>query len=299
MDSLPSLEKIAENPALLEKPLTSALDTGMAVITTYGLKVIGAVIILIVGWMVSGMVQDAIVRAGRRATKIDITIFTFVASIARYAILVFTVVAMLSSFGVETTSFVAVLGAVGLAIGLALQGALGHVAAGLMLVLFRPFRVGDTVETAGVAGVVTEISLFTTEISTADNIKVIVPNSAIWSGIIKNFSGHATRRISIEVGVAYTANVGDAMDAVHEIIAADARILQEPPPVVAVARLTDAAVTLLVEIWVPNDQFLAVRFDLNRRIKDAFDSNGIAMPANARQVFVTPKTTDVPTPNPK
>lgn len=286
MDNLPSLEKIAQNPAVLEKHLGQAVETGMAIITTYGLKMIGAVVILIVGWTVSGIVRDAVVNAGKRAPKVDVTIFTFVGSVAKYAILVFTIVAMLSSFGVETTSFVAVLGAVGLAIGLALQGALGHVASGLMLIIFRPFRVGDNVETAGVAGIVTEISLFTTEIFTADNIKVIVPNSAIWAGVIKNLSGHEKRKISFEVGIAYSAAIEDAMGIVREIIAATKGIETEPPPLIAVSRLTDTAVMLLVEVWVPNAQLASVRFDLNKRIKEVFEQKGISLPAAARQIYV-------------
>jgi len=213
-------------------------------------------------------------------------VFTFGASVARYAVLMFTVVAMLSSVGVETTSFVAVLGAMGLAIGLALQGALGHVAAGLMLILFRPFRVGDTIEAAGVAGIVAEVSLFTTEIYTADNIKVVIANNLIWSGVIKNLSGHELRKLVIELGVSYAANVEEAMAVIKDLIAADARIRKDPAPLVAVARLADAAVILLLEVWVANADLNAVKFDLNQRIKLAFEQKGIPGPAAQRQIYV-------------
>jgi len=280
------LEQIVENPAVIEKHLTSAVETAMAVITTYGLKMIGAVFILIIGWTISGMVQNAILRAGKRTHRLDITVFTFGASVARYAVLMFTVVAMLSSVGVETTSFVAVLGAMGLAIGLALQGALGHVAAGLMLILFRPFRVGDTIEAAGVAGIVAEVSLFTTEIYTADNIKVVIANNLIWSGVIKNLSGHELRKLVIELGVSYAANVEEAMAVIKDLIAADARIRKDPAPLVAVARLADAAVILLLEVWVANADLNAVKFDLNQRIKLAFEQKGIPGPAAQRQIYV-------------
>lgn len=286
MSDLPSLEKIAQNPAVLEKHLGQAIDTGMAVITTYGLKMIGAVLILIIGWMLAGMVHRAIVNAGKRTHRIDLTIFTFIASVAKYAVLIFTGVAVLSSFGVETTSFVAVLGAVGLAIGLALQGALGHVAAGLMLIIFRPFRVGDAIEAAGVAGNVVEISLLTTEIFTPDNVKIIIPNSAIWSGVIKNLSDHARRKITFEVGISYSANIDDAFAVVREIIAANTHIAAEPAPLIAVSRLTDAAVMLLVEVWVPNAQLGPVRFNLNKRIKESFEQKGIGLPGTARQIYV-------------
>jgi small conductance mechanosensitive channel len=262
------------------------VETGMAIITSYGLKMVGAVIILIVGWTVSGIVHNAIVKAGNRTHRFDTTVFTFLASVAKYAVLVFTAVAMLSSFGVETTSFVAVLGAMGLAVGLALQGALSHVASGLMLILFRPFRVGDVIEAAGVTGNVVEISLFTTEIFTADNIKVVIPNSLIWAGVIKNLSDHAKRKISFEVGIAYSANIDDAINTVREIIGADKRVATDPAPMVVVARLTDTAVMMLVEAWVPNAQLGPVRFELNKRIKEAFEQKGISLPAAARQIYV-------------
>lgn len=281
------IERIVLNPSLLEGQVDAAVKIVMAVITTYGLKMIGAVIILIVGWTISGMARSAILKAGKRSPRVDVTLFTFMASLAKYAVLVFTLVAMLSSFGVETTSFVAVLGAMGLAVGLALQGALGHVASGIMLILFRPFRVGDSVETAGVAGIVTEISLFTTEINTADNIKIVIPNSAIWSGVIKNLSGHTTRRFAIEVGIAYTADIEAAMEVIDGIISDDPRVLKAPPPVVGVARLAETAVMLAVEVWVQNEHLVNARYDLNKRIKEAFERKGITGPAASRQIYVT------------
>lgn len=280
------IERIVLNPALLEGQVDAAVKVVMAVITTYGLKMIGAVIILVVGWTISGMVRNAILKAGRRSPRVDVTLFTFMASLAKYAVMVFTLVAMLSSFGVETTSFVAVLGAMGLAIGLALQGALGHVASGIMLILFRPFRVGDSVETAGVAGVVTEISLFTTEIDTADNIKIVIPNSAIWSGVIRNLSGHATRRFAVEVGIAYTADIEAAMEVIDGVISDDPRVLKAPPPVGGVARLAETAVMLTVEVWVQTEHLVNARYDLNKRIKEAFERKGIAGPLASRQIYV-------------
>jgi small conductance mechanosensitive channel len=282
MENLSDLEKLAQNPAALEKHLTQALDTAMAVITTYGLKMIGAIVILVIGLMIAGMVRKAILRAGQRTRRIDVTIFTFMASLAKYAVLVFTIIAMLSSFGVETTSFVAVLGAMGLAIGLALQGTLSHVASGLMLILFRPFRLGDAIEAAGVAGSVVEISLFTTEIYTADNVKIIIPNSAIWAGVIKNLSEHERRKVIIEIGVSYAADIEEVIAMVREVVESDARVRKDPPPTVAVSRFTDAAVMLLVEAWVANADLLPVRFDLNRKIKETFARNDVSLPAPAR-----------------
>lgn len=298
--NLADLEKLAQNPAALEKHLTQAVDTAMAVITTYGLKMIGAILILVIGMMIAGMVQKAIIQAGQRTHRIDVTIFTFMASVAKYAVMAFTIIAMLSSFGVETTSFVAVLGAMGLAIGLALQGTLSHVASGLMLILFRPFRLGDTIEAAGVAGNVVEISLFTTEIYTADNIKVIIPNSAIWAGVIKNLSEHERRKVVIEIGVSYAADVEKVIAMVHDVVASEARVRKDPPPTVAVSRFTDAAVMILVEAWVANADLGPVRFDLNRKIKDAFARNDVSLPAPARvSQFMTATQPGPNTPPPK
>jgi small conductance mechanosensitive channel len=287
LENLPSsIEKIAQNPGPLEKHIGQAVETTMAIIATYGLKTVGAIIILVVGWWVSGFVHKAIMKAGRRTQKVDLTLFMFLASLAKYAVLMFTMVATLSSFGVETTSFVAVLGATGLAIGLALQGTLGHVASGLMIVLFRPFRVGDEIEAAGVAGIVTEISLFVTEILRGDNVVIIVPNSAIWSTNIRNFTTNETRKISIEVAIAYSATIGDAVAVLHEVLSAEPRVLAEPKAAVAVTRLADNAVILLVEAWVNGKDLPDVRYDLNRRIKEAFDAKGIQGPATARQIYV-------------
>jgi small conductance mechanosensitive channel len=296
MENLSDLEKLAQNPAQLEKHLTQAVDTAMAVITTYGLKMIGAIVILVIGWTISGMVHKAIIKAGQRTHRIDVTIFTFMASLAKYAVLVFTVVAMLSSFGVETTSFVAVLGAMGLAIGLALQGTLSHVAAGLMLIIFRPFRLGDAIEAAGVAGNVVEISLFTTEIYTADNVKIIIPNSAIWAGVIKNLSEHERRKIVIEVGVSYAADVDAVLAMVREVVESDERVRKDPAPIVVVSRFTDAAVMVMVEAWVANADLAPVRFDLNRKIKDIFARNDVSLPAPARVSQFAPLPQSAPPP---
>ncbi len=288
LQDIVAIEKLAHNPTALERHVSQAVETGMAVITTYGLKMIGAIIILVIGWTVAGFVRSAVIKAGKRSAHVDETVFTFLASLAKYAVLIFTLVAMLASFGVETTSFVAVLGAAGIAIGLALQGTLSHVASGFMLIMFRPFRLGDEVEAAGITGIVTDISLFTTEFLRADNVVIVVPNSAIWSGNIKNFTSHAERKLSVEVAVAYSAKLDDAIGALRELIAADARIHQTPAPLVAVSRLADTGVVLLVEVWVTGKDLAAVRYDLNKRIKMAFDTKGIAMPT--KQVYLTAGT---------
>ncbi|MDX2143754.1 MAG: mechanosensitive ion channel [Rhodospirillaceae bacterium] len=273
------MDQISSTQAQLEKQLSQAVETGMAVVTTYGLQVLGAIAILVIGWIAAGFVQRGILRGFARFRGVDQTIVTFAASTAKYAVLTFTLVAVLSSVGVQTTSFVAVIGALGLAIGLALQGTLNHVASGMLLVLLRPFRVGDSVETAGVAGVVKAITLFTTEIASADNIKIVVPNGAILGGVIKNVTGHATRRIDVEVPVAHTSNIGKALELAKAVVAKDLRILPDPPPAIGIARLGDAAAMLSVQVWVKTEDLLGVKGELILGLKHSFDREGIAFPA--------------------
>jgi small conductance mechanosensitive channel len=274
MESLLKLDQTA-----LEKQLARLIETGMTVTAEYGLKIIGAVIILILGWVAAGFVARAITKAFSRFSRIDATITTFTASTAKYAVLTFTVIAVLSSVGVQTTSFVAVLGALGLAIGLALQGTLNHVASGLLLVIFRPFKVGDAIEAANVAGVVKAITLFTTELATADNVRIVVPNGAVWGGVIRNLSAHPERRVDIEIGIAHQNNVEAAMNLIRTLIGEERRALKQPAPAVAIAKLTDSAVVIAVQVWAATADAPDVRANLNRAIKDAFATHGITFPA--------------------
>ncbi len=271
------LEKLVQNPAKLERHISSALDTALTVGTAYGLKVIGAIVILIVGWMVAGALQNAILRAGKRSARVDITIFTFLASLARYATIAFTLIAVLSSFGVETTSFVAVLGATGLAIGLALQGTLSHVASGVMLIIFRPFRIGDVIEAAGISGTVRAITLFVTEIDTADNVHILVPNGLIWSKDIKNFSANDHRRIELKFLISYADSVDAAIGLIKKVLENDVRIQKQPAPVIGVQAMTVDGVILVAGFWVASGDFGQVPLDVNREVKSAFDQAKITM----------------------
>lgn len=272
MDELAKL-----NAAQLERHLSNTIDTLLAVVTTYGLKVIGAIITLIIGWTIANIVHKAIQRAGFRSKRIDQTITTFAASGAKYLIVAFTLISVLGSFGIQTTSFVAVLGAAGLAIGLALQGTLSHVASGLLLVFFRPFRVGDAIEAGGVNGTVRSITLFVTEIDTADNVHVVVPNGLIWSGTMKNFTRNATRRLELKFLLSYVDDATLALKIVHEIVARDDRVLESPPPQIGLGSFADVGITIIAQVWVTPANVQAVQFDLNRAVKDAFDKKGITM----------------------
>ncbi|MBL8643580.1 MAG: mechanosensitive ion channel [Rhodospirillaceae bacterium] len=272
------MDALTLDQAKLERQVSQALETLISVVTTYGLKVLGALVILIVGWILAGFVSRAMTRTLGRVKGIDLTVISFTASLAKYAVLVFTIIAVLASVGVQTASFVAVLGAMGLAIGLALQGTLSHLASGLMLVMFRPFKVGDTVETAGVAGTVRSITIFTTELATADNIKVVIPNGAVWGSTIRNFSAFGERRADIEIAIAHSNDLQKALSLAQAAVAAEARVTPLPAPSISVARLTETAVILSVQAWTKTTLVADVRAALNRAIKDAFTANGIAFP---------------------
>ncbi len=272
------MEEITKlNPDQIERHLLNTVDTMLAVITTYGLRVIGAFITLFLGWAIANAVYRAIQRAGGRSKRIDQTITIFAASGAKYLIVAFTLISVLGSFGIQTTSFVAVLGAAGLAIGLALQGTLSHVASGLLLVFFRPFRVGDAIEAGGVNGTVRSITLFLTEIDTADNVHVVVPNGLIWSGTMKNFSRNATRRVELKFLLSYVDDATLALKIVHELVARDERVLESPPPQIGLASFADVGITIVARVWTAPANVQAVQFDMNRAVKEAFDKKGIMM----------------------
>lgn len=249
-----------------------------ALLTAYGLKLVGGIVILIVGWTLSSWGGRAISRISRRTTRIDPTIVTFLSSAVRYGIVGFTILALLAQFGVETTSIIAVLGAVSIAVGLALQGTLSHFASGVMLLLFRPFKVGDDIEVAGQGGTVKAITLFTTELSMADNVLLILPNGAVWGSVIKNFSAHRTRRVDLTLGIGYDNDIDRVMELVRQTIAADPRPLAAPAPQVVTGALTEMAVQVIVRVWVNTSDYWAFRFDLIRALKQRFDAEGVAIP---------------------
>ena len=193
----------------------------MALVTTYGLRVLGAIVILLIGWMISRVLYNGIRRLCERSTRLDRTVTLFLANGARYLILVFTFSAVLSTFGIATTSFVAVLGALGIAVGLALQGTLSNLAAGIMLVLFRPFHIGDRIETGGVIGTTREINLFYSELDTDDNVRVIIPNGKLWGEIVKIPSRNDTERVEVKFTRPLTDDVETAIDRLRELVQHD------------------------------------------------------------------------------
>jgi small conductance mechanosensitive channel len=255
------------------------------VVAKYGLQVIGALLILIFGRIAAGIARKGTKKAMDKAGT-DPTITGFVKQFAYIIVMVVAVLASLSKFGIQTTSFVAVLGAAGFAVGFALQGSLSHFAAGVMLLVFRPIRVGDFVEAGGVSGTVKEIKLFTTTMATPDNVHVVVPNSKIFNDTIKNYSVNESRRVDLTIGIGYGDSIDRAMEVLMEVMRADDRIIKEPSPQIVVVDLGDSSVNLLVRCWTKRADFWTVKCDLTKNIKENFDIQGIEIPFPQRVVNV-------------
>lgn len=265
-----------------EQIVTQTLE----LVTEYGLGVVGAVVILIVGMMIANAARRGVLRAVSKVEKIDQTLGRFFASLARYVVLIFTAVAVLSQFGIQTASLIAVLGAAGLAIGLALQGTLSNLAAGVMLLIFRPFKVGHFIDAGGIAGTVEDLSLFVTTINTSDNVHIIVPNGQLWGSAITNFSHNENRRAQIVVGIGYDDDIDKAMAVIDAIMTADERILDDPAPAIVVGELADNSVNLIVRAWCPRGDLWAVKCDLLKAVKQRFDAEGISFPYPQRDVHL-------------
>jgi small conductance mechanosensitive channel len=253
----------------LEQQWSSVANVVVTLVTGYGFRVIGAIIILVVGWMASRVLHAAIVKVCDRSTRIDRTVTLFLANGARYGVLTFTFIAVLTSFGIATTSFVAVLGALGLAIGLALQGTLSNLAAGIMLVVFRPFRIGDRIEAGGLVGTVRELNLFYSEIDTDDNVRVVFPNGKLWGEVVKIPSRNDTERVELRFTRPITDDAGTAIARVQEIVGRDRRITRMAQ--IGIDTVNDVNYILVARLWVPRHEAMQVHFDLNRDIKEEFD----------------------------
>ena len=255
------------------------------VLTPWILNVLGALIVLWVGTRIARWARGVVQRALERA-KVDDTLVPFVSSCIYYLIVAFVVVAALGMIGIQTASIIAVLAAAGLAIGLALQGTLANFAAGVMLLVFRPFRKGDLIEAAGVTAVVEAISIFTTTLSSLDNVAIVVPNAAVWGQIIRNYATNPTRRIDLAVNIAYRDSIQTALDAIRRVVAADPRVLKEPAPTIAVGELGSSAVNLLVRPWCSKDVYWDLRWDLTRALKEGLERAGCTIPSQQHDVHL-------------
>ncbi len=246
-------------------------------IVPWSLKVAVALTIFLVGQIVAKIISRALEKVLSH-TKLDRILIDFLGSVVRALLLVVVLVAALDHLGVNTNSLIAMLGAAGLAIGLALQGSLQNFAAGFMLLIFRPFKAGDFVETAGTSGIIETIGIFSTKLYTGDNKEVIIPNGAIYSSNIINYSSRQTRRIDMIFAVSYGDDIRLAKDIILKVVAEEDRVLAEPAPEVAVGELAASSVNFVVRPWVKADDYWAVRFALNEKIKLAFDANNITIP---------------------
>lgn len=251
-------------------------------------SVVAAVFILIVGLIIGGWARRRIMRLGAKHAHLDDTLFNFLANIASYVIIGFSFLFVLNTFGVQTTSVVAVIGAAGLAIGLALQGTLSNVAAGVMIIFFRPFKLGDFVEVNGKSGTVKDITLNFTEMASIDNVQVIIPNAQVWGNTIVNYSVYTTRRAEWVFGVGYGANLAQAEQIIRDTILTDPRSHKEPEPFIQVNALNDSSVDFLVRVWCDRTEYFAYQADMKRKIKEAFDAGGIDIPFPTRTLFQTP-----------
>ena len=254
-------------------------------VTHYGPGVAGFVAILALGWFISRSITR-LLRAGLTRNEVDQTLVGFVCNLSYMALMTLVAITALGQLGVNTTSFAAIIGAAGLAVGFALQGSLGNFAAGVMLILFRPFKTGDFIEAAGVAGVVEDVQVFATILRTGDNKEITVPNGSITGGSIVNYSTKPTRRIDLVFGIGYDDDLAHAKQILHDVVSADQRILADPPPVIAVSELADSSVNFVVRPWVTSGDYWPVLFSLTENVKLEFDKQGISIPFPQTDVHI-------------
>jgi small conductance mechanosensitive channel len=257
----------------------------LPLLTTWGLRAIGGVAVLAVGLMFARSVRRALTRVFDK-TEMDVTLEKFLTSLFYYLIMTMAGVAALGMMGIQMASVLTIMGAAGLAVGLALQGTLSNVAAGVMLLIFRPFKVGDYVDAGGTAGTISSIGLFATTLNTPDNVHIIVPNSGIYGGTIRNFSHHETRRNDMVVGISYEDDIGLAMDTIRSVLDAEDRVLKDPEYVVAVSELADSSVNIVVRPWCKAADYWNLRFDLTRTFKERLEAAGCSIPYPQRDVHL-------------
>lgn len=278
------MDELKETGAVLVKNSSEVIDQtshyiemGINFSMTYGLKIIGALLIFIIGKWIAKWIQRLLVTLMKKK-KVDDTLQSFLENLVYILLLIVIVLASLSALGIETTSFIAILGAAGLAIGLALQGTLGNVGAGVLLISFRPFKVGDFVAAGGEMGTIESISLFATILHTPDNKVITIPNSTIAGGNITNFSAKETRRLNLVFGIGYGDDLKLAKSVLQEIITSDPRVLSDPAPFVGVLELGESSVDFAFRPWVKSEDYWDVHFDMQEKVKLTFDERGISFP---------------------
>ncbi|MFM0030872.1 mechanosensitive ion channel family protein [Paraburkholderia madseniana] len=257
-------------------------------LTTISMRLCAAALILVVGWWVARRVARSLNRLLASQSRMDATLRPVICDTCLWSIRVVSIIGALSQLGIQTASIVAVLGAAGLAIGLALQGTMQNIAAGIMLLLLRPFKVGDSIEagTGNVSGTVEEISLFTTRLTKSDGICEYVPNSALWSNSIRNYNRNPTRRLDLEVEISVRDDVDQALAALRNLAIADPRVLPKPAPQVMVARFDDSTVVLNIRVWATIDAFWDMRWDLARQVRQTLNDAQCGLPVRTRELHI-------------
>ena len=250
-----------------------------------GINLVTAIVIFFVGKWIVALVIKGLMKAMQKG-DIDTTLRRFVGNLARMLLMLFVIIAAINALGVQTASMIALLGAAGLAVGLALQGSLSNFAAGVLIVLFRPYKVGDWIEGGGVSGAVEEVQILTTVLKTGDNKRVIIPNSQIMGTTITNYSANETRRVDLVVGVSYSDDLDKVRKELEGLVAADERILKDPAVTIAVSELADSSVNFVLRPWVKTADYWGVYFGLTEAIKKRFDEVGISIPFPQQDVYI-------------
>jgi small conductance mechanosensitive channel len=254
-------------------------------VAAFGINMLTAILIVVVGRWVARFIRNTTGKL-MASSKVDATLVTFVGHLIYFSLLTFVILAALAQLGIQTTSFIAVIGAAGLAVGLALQGSLANFAAGVLMVIFRPFQVGDFIEGAGVSGIVEEMQIFTTQLRTPDNKTIIIPNAKITGDNVTNYTRKDKRRVDLVIGVSYRDEIGKVKGVVADVLNGDERVLKDPAPTIAVLELGDSSVNFAVRPWVRTEDYWDVYFETTEKIKKRFDAEGISIPFPQRDVHL-------------
>ncbi len=261
------------------------IDTIAKLATTYGLKLILALLVLIIGLIIIRSITKGATRMMKKSS-VDDSLIPFLRNLISISLKVLLFISIMTMIGIQMTSFIAVIGAAGLAVGLALQGTLQNFAGGVIILLFKPFKVGDYITTQGHSGTVKEIQIFTTVLTTPDNQTIIIPNSPIATNSLINYSTQDTRRVDFTFGIGYNDDIDKARSVISGIINSDERILKDPEPIIKVSNLGDSSVDLATRAWVKSGDYWNVFFDTNEKVKKTFDSEGISIPFPQQDVHV-------------
>lgn len=272
------------DPATAVGAIQTGFGTLWALAISYSFSVLGAVLLLVIGIFIANIIQRGIEAGLNRVPNFDRTLSQFFGMVARYVVLAMVIVMVLGQFGVQTASIIAAIGAIGLAVGLALQGTLQNIAAGIMLLVLRPFRVGEYVEIDKVAGTIEDVGLFATRLRTVNGIYILAPNSTLWNQPVRNFTRNGRRRNDITIGIGYEDDIDLAQKTLIDLARTDRRVLRDPAPTAFVTQLGDSAVSVTLRYWTGDADFLSTRHELTKNAKLAFDTQGISIPFPQQEV---------------